>query len=242
MSASDSLPYVCAVLLAAGRSSRLARAGDVRKPLMQLAGRSVFAHTCDAFARARCIRTALIVTHPEDEAALRREAATTGLVDRIAAFVPGGDERTDSVRAGVAALPAEAELVLVHDVARPLIKPAHIRAVALAAHEHGGAVLAVPVSDTIKRSTDADFVAETLDRRELWAAQTPQGFRTEDLRSALERAQQDAFKPTDDAALYERYSGPVKLVEGDPSNRKLTLPEDIPYFETMLRTAAGGDT
>ena len=126
------------------------------------------------------------------------------------------------------------DVICVHDAARPLIRTATIeRAIAVAARQ-GAALVAVPLRDTVKRSASGHSADETLERSHLWAAQTPQCFRTELLRDLLRRAEQDGFRPTDDSALHERYVGPVPIVEGDAANLKLTTPTDLAIAEAIL--------
>ncbi len=149
--------------------------------------------------------------------------------------IAGGAERTDSVAAGLAALPPEADIVLVHDAARALAPPSLFDAVT-AAVEAGadGVVPGLPVSDTIKQVDDTGRVVATPDRAALRAVQTPQGFR----RSALEAAHAAGGPATDDAMLIERAGGTVRVINGDPLAMKITLPPDIDAAERLLATAA----
>src|SRR5262249_35969927 len=140
---------------------------------------------------------------------------------KVRAVVPGGEQRTHSVRAGVSAAPSSCELVLVHDAARALVRPPTIASAIETAAREGAALVALPVNDTLKRSNDGRRASETIDRASMWSAQTPQAFRADVLRDLLARAQADGFVPTDDAALYERYVGPIALVRGDPTNIKI---------------------
>lgn len=146
--------------------------------------------------------------------------------------VEGGATRSGSVRAGLAAVPASAEVIVVHDAARPLARAAHFEA-AVAAVRGGadGAVCAVPVNDTVKR-VSAGTVVETLDRSSLWAVQTPQAFRAE----ALRRAHYSGTEATDDAAVVEAAGGRVVVVAGDARNIKLTTPGDLTVAEALLAT------
>jgi 2-C-methyl-D-erythritol 4-phosphate cytidylyltransferase len=147
--------------------------------------------------------------------------------------VGGGAERQDSVRAGMAALPPDVELVAVHDAARCLVRPAAVsRAIAVARRE-GAAILAVPARDTIKRVSGTRIV-ETPARAECWTAQTPQVFRVELLREGLAKAEADGYLGTDDAELVERLGVAVHVVEGDSDNLKLTHPEDLAVAERIL--------
>jgi 2-C-methyl-D-erythritol 4-phosphate cytidylyltransferase len=202
------------------------------KPFLPLAGRSVLEHTLAAFAAAAGVEELVLVAAGEHHERILQQARA--LFGGSVVAVEGGAERTDSVRAGVAALSSRAEVVLVHDAARPLVRAQHIEAVASTAAREGAALLAVPVRDTIKEAREGAS-QRTLDRSLLWAAQTPQGFRIAILRELLERAlADDGFTPTDDSALHERYLGPVPLVEGDPENLKLTTPSDLAIAEAIL--------
>ncbi|HED66572.1 MAG TPA: 2-C-methyl-D-erythritol 4-phosphate cytidylyltransferase [Planctomycetes bacterium] len=221
-------PRARAVLVAAGRSTRLG--GTIRKPLIELAGRPLLAHTLDRFAAARTVASIVIVAHGDDLAAVRELAAASPAAAKLVAVVPGGAERTDSVRAGVLA-PAPAgdplPLVAIHDAARPFVTPGAIDRVNEAAACDGAAILAIPLRDTIKRSTDGRTTRETLDRSGLFGAQTPQSFHAEPFARLLERALTDDFRPTDDAALWERYLGAVTLVPGEAANYKVTDAADL---------------
>ena len=147
--------------------------------------------------------------------------------------IPGGARRRDSVAAGLAALPVDAEIVLVHDAARPLATPALCRRVLerLVAGGVDGVVPAIPVRDTLKR-VEADWVVGTVDRSGLVAIQTPQGFVLESLRAAHAADDDDA---SDDALLVERWGGAVAVVPGEETNLKITFPADLAVAEGLLR-------
>lgn len=222
-----------AVLVAAGNSTRMG-AGSVRKPLLELGGLSLIEHACAAFDAAPHVVEIVIVAHAEDLARLRALQASSAAFAKVRSIVAGGTERTHSVRAGVAAVSDACEIVLVHDAARPLVAPATIeRAIAVAARE-GAALVALQVSDTLKHSSDGARAEHTLDRSKHWTAQTPQAFRTQLLRELLGRAEADGFVPTDDAALHERYVGPIALVPGEPTNLKITTPADLELAQAIL--------
>ena len=149
------------------------------------------------------------------------------------AVVEGGATRAESVRLGLAAVPETAEVVVVHDAARPLASDALFRAViaAVVAEGAGGAIPGVPVSDTIKVVDGANTVTRTLDRSSLVAVQTPQAFGAELLR----RAHAEGGEATDDAALVEALGATVRVVPGDPRNLKITTPADLGTAERLLR-------
>jgi 2-C-methyl-D-erythritol 4-phosphate cytidylyltransferase len=161
---------------------------------------------------------------------------------KVRAVVPGGEQRTDSVRCGVSAASPSSTIVAIHDVARPLVEPAAIERAIAAAARTGAALLAVPATDTIKISADGERAETTLDRGALWCAQTPQVFALAKFVELLARAAQDDFRPTDDAALYEKYAGGVALVRGDPHNIKLTTPDDLVIAAAILRARTTGAT
>jgi 2-C-methyl-D-erythritol 4-phosphate cytidylyltransferase len=147
------------------------------------------------------------------------------------AAVTGGAERQDSVAAGVAATDSAADLILVHDAARPFVSAESIDACIDLAAAHGAAILAVPARDTVKLVDDTATITATLDRRTVWLAQTPQAFRAALLRRALEAARLTGFQATDDAALVERLGERVYVVPGEPTNVKVTTPEDLLWAE-----------
>jgi 2-C-methyl-D-erythritol 4-phosphate cytidylyltransferase len=152
--------------------------------------------------------------------------------------VEGGAERGASVRNALEAVPDEADIVLIHDAARPLLSRAVLDRVLDAVAPGTGAIAAVPMADTLKRVGEGGVIAETLDRAGLWRAQTPQGFPREMILGAYRRAAAEGVVATDDAALVERYGGRVVVVDGDPRNLKITRPEDLARARALL--AAGG--
>jgi 2-C-methyl-D-erythritol 4-phosphate cytidylyltransferase len=212
-----------------------------RKPFLELAGATVLEHALRSFAAAKCVFEIVLVGAKEDLGRIAEIAQTTDAAPRIAACVEGGAQRTDSVRSGVRATSEDADVILVHDVARPLVLAERIDAVARTAGRDGAAILAVPVRDTIKSAPDGRHAQKTLDRSQLYAAQTPQAFEARRLREILARSEKDALTATDDAALWEHYVGPVTLVEDDPWNLKVTTPGDLTLATAILR-ARGEET
>jgi len=155
-------------------------------------------------------------------------------VRKLVAVVPGGERRQDSVLLGMKQAPEGFDgVVLVHDAARPLVDVALVEAVAREAAGAGAALPVLPVVDTVKRVRDG-LVVETLDRGELGAAQTPQGFRFALLVEAYEAAARDRVTLTDEAMAVERLGAPVRAVPGSPRNRKITTPEDLAWAEGVL--------
>jgi 2-C-methyl-D-erythritol 4-phosphate cytidylyltransferase len=199
---------------------------------LEVAGRPLIAWTLQAVAAARLFDAVCVVAPPERWEALERAAHETGLTDLRP--VEGGDHRQDSVRAGLAAVPA-AEYVLVHDAARPLCPPEVFQRVLDGARQHGAVTAAVPVVDSIKQVDPDGAVLATLDRSTLVAVQTPQGFRSDVLVTAHRRALADDVRADDDCALVERLGLPVHIVLGDPANLKVTRPADLDAVQAALR-------
>ncbi|HEY7104994.1 MAG TPA: 2-C-methyl-D-erythritol 4-phosphate cytidylyltransferase [Acidimicrobiia bacterium] len=205
---------VWGIVVGAGRGDRFGEP----KQFCNLAGVRVIDRAC-ALLRSEC--DGVVVVLPPG-VSWDGDAAVTA--------VPGGSTRAESVRRGLAAVPAGAEVVLVHDAARPLATAAVCDAVIGAVREGADAsVPALPVRDTIKR-IDGGRVVETVDRASLVAVQTPQAFRAEALRAA-HAAGDDA---TDDAALVEAAGGTVVVVPGDPRNIKITTPDDLLVAAALL--------
>jgi 2-C-methyl-D-erythritol 4-phosphate cytidylyltransferase len=153
------------------------------------------------------------------------------LVGDVDGAVPGGERRQDSVAAGLAQIPAEDGLVLVHDAARPLLTSSVVQRVIarMLSGDVVGVIPAVPIRDTIKRVA-RERVTETVDRGDLVSVQTPQGFDLRTLRAAHAAFRDDA---TDDASMVESIGGSVAIVQGDPMNLKVTYPEDLPLIEAL---------
>ena len=223
-----------AVLVAAGSSRRLG--GPVRKVWLALGGRPVLEHALAAFAAAKGLVGVVVVAPEEDHARVEALAAGLGLAGRCRA-VTGGAERCHSVRKGVEALGPEAELVLVHDAARPLVRPADLERVAAEVGRAGAAALASPVRDSLHRAADG-LVTEAVPRADLWAAETPQGARVEVLLAALAAADARGEHPTDEITALRAAGAKVSLVQGEGPNPKLTWPGDLPLFEFLLSPRA----
>lgn len=206
--------------------------GEVNKQLLHLAGRPVVEHSLQALL-AVPVEGVILVTAPGEESCFARILGDF-LPGNNIIIVAGGDSRRDSVRQGLKALPAGVGLVVVHDGARPLVKPGLIRTTIEEARRWGASTLAVPVKDTVKLAGPDNLVLETLPRELLWQVQTPQVFNLHILLEAHRAAERDAFEGTDDASLVERLGHPVKLVPGDYTNIKITTPDDIILAEKIL--------
>ena len=219
---------VWAILVAAGRGDRLG--GDRPKAFAKLAGRVLLAESLERLEGSDWIESIVVVAPPdwEEPAILLAEELAAG---KVAATVTGGTTRADSVRAGLAEVPADAPVVLVHDAARPLLPDAVIERVVTAMGDGwDGAVPALAVSDTVKRTDSDGTVVETVDRSGLVAVQTPQAFATDVLRSALAAGGDES----DCAGFVERAGGRVRVVDGDPRLVKVTTEADLRFVEILL--------
>jgi len=220
-----------AVVVAAGGAGR--RMGGVRKQYLELLGEPILVHSLRPFLAHPEIGWVVVAIPPED--VKDPPEWLTGLDPRIV-VVAGGPERGDSVRLALEAVPEEAEVVLVHDAARPLVDRETIDRVLAAAFGGVGAVAAVPLADTLKEVDAAGRITATPDRRRFWRAQTPQGFPRRLLLDAARRAAEEGYVATDDAALVEHYGGEVIVVEGSAENFKVTTPADLVVAESILRS------
>ena len=216
------------VVPAAGEGRRM---GGVRKAWLELAGQPILLHALRPFLDHPAV-VAVIVALPPDVAG-DPPAWLIGLDSRIR-VVAGGEERGDSVRHALAAVPDDVDIVLVHDAARPLVDRATIDRVVDASMRGVSAVPGVPVADTIKVIDDAGAVAQTPERARLRAVQTPQAFPRAAIVDAYRRAAEDGVRATDCATLVEQYGGRVVVVDGSPENFKITTPEDVRRAEAIL--------
>jgi 2-C-methyl-D-erythritol 4-phosphate cytidylyltransferase len=209
-----------ALVVAAGRGERLGT--PVPKAFAILAGRPMVEWSLAALGEVAAV-TEIVVALPAGVAA---PAGTVG--------VPGGSQRSHSVRAALAAAGADHDVVLVHDAARPLVTAALVSACLDALAGADAAIAAAPVTDTIKEAEGHDVV-RTLDRARLWAVQTPQVFRREALERALAQDDDAVGAATDDASLIEAIGGTVRIVRAPPENLKITTALDLRVAEMLLR-------
>ncbi|MEF8823187.1 MAG: 2-C-methyl-D-erythritol 4-phosphate cytidylyltransferase [Desulfohalobiaceae bacterium] len=217
------------IILAAGRSSRLGSHGP-KKQFLTWRDLPLFWHAVRVFAAVPAVEGIVFVFPPEEKeehAQWTREAARRETIGLDLAFAEGGKRRQDSVLAGLCAIPSQGSHVLIHDAARPFLTPDLVQRV-IDGFSRGsqGVVPGVPVTDTIKR-VRGDVVQSTPPRDELYAVQTPQGFRREKLLSAHEWALARDLECTDDATLLEWLGEDVTLVRGEEGNTKITTPEDL---------------
>jgi 2-C-methyl-D-erythritol 4-phosphate cytidylyltransferase len=229
---------VAVVIPAAGVGRRMGgRADAPRKQFRTLGGAPVLVRTLEVFERHPAV-DALVVAGPVGEAeALRDELGAAGLT-KLHAVVEGGATRQASVGRGLAAVPPDTDLVLVHDAVRPFLPADRLTAVIDAARAHGAAALAIPSADTVRRAESDDFGA-TVPRDGLWRMQTPQAFRLDVLRTA--HAQAGEVTGTDEVELVQRTGHAVRIVEGSALTFKITTPDDWTLAEALWPAWAQGE-
>ncbi|HEY7514330.1 MAG TPA: 2-C-methyl-D-erythritol 4-phosphate cytidylyltransferase [Vicinamibacteria bacterium] len=218
-----------AIIVAAGRGERMGASRP--KAFLDLAGRPLLRRSALVFEAAPSVDGIVAVVPAEEVEAAR---AVLGSIRKLRAVVAGGARRQDSVLEGLKQAPdGFAGVALVHDAARPLVDVPLVESVVRASAETGAALPVLGLVDTVKRVKDGR-VLETIDRSELAAAQTPQGFRFALLVEAYEAAFRDRVALTDEAMAVERLGRRVAAVPGSPINRKITTPEDLAWAEGVL--------
>jgi 2-C-methyl-D-erythritol 4-phosphate cytidylyltransferase len=217
---------VSAIIVAAGKGARLQR--KTPKAFVRVNGRMLVEYSLRAYQASRKVGEIVLVVperHAPDLSSL------FAAFPKLRVIIPGGAERADSVRAGLSGCGSDAGIILVHDAARPLISVRDIDRVIVAARRHGAAILAAPVTDTIKLAAGSAIV-RTVNRTGLWKAQTPQAFS----RELLFRAHigKPAKQATDDSMLAERLGATVRLVPASGDNLKVTTPHDLEIAAWLL--------
>lgn len=223
------------VFLSGGVGKRMG--AGMPKQYIKLLGREIALHALEAFLDCD-VKEIVIVCAEEWRSVFEGYLAKRGTVKPVIKYTSGGKERQDSVKNGLDKLTTE--FAAVHDCARPLVTKAEIDLVIADARRHGAALLAVRTKATIKRASDGKgdeaMVGDTLDRNQMWEAQTPQVVRCSLLRQGFDHAAKHGLAVTDDVSLVESLGKPVKLSEGEYTNIKVTTPEDISVAETILRS------
>ena len=228
-----------ALIPAAGRGRRMGC--GVEKQFMRVAGKPLLAHTLACFEATSGIDGVVVVVPPGREAYCAEEIVAAEGFRKVTRIVAGGETRQRSVTAGFRCLGENVDVVVVHDGARPFVSPVLIQTSVDLAYQHGSAIVAIPESDTLKRVSVDGTVVETVDRRQLWRAQTPQAFQRSILACALAHAEEHDLEATDEASLVESLSWPIHIVPGSMRNFKITTPDDLHIAEILLtRYAYGG--
>lgn len=228
-----------AIVPAAGAGRRIA--SDVPKQYLMVAGAPILEHTLQRLLACADISGIVVAVDPQDH----HVDGISSISDPRVSTTAGGAERADSVLAGLLALSSVAaprDWVLVHDAARPCLPLKDLNQLIAEAREHDcGAILAQSIVDTIKQADDQGLVVTTLDRSQLWRAQTPQMFRLSELQTALEVSLKRGDVITDEASAMERAGFPVRVVPGPVCNLKITIPEDLNLAEFYLQALSRTD-
>jgi 2-C-methyl-D-erythritol 4-phosphate cytidylyltransferase len=226
--------HVTAIIVAAGEGTRIG--GSTTKTYLPIAGRPLVLRTLDRFFSSRTVdKVVLVVAEKEIRQCKALIQGDPNLGGRAWILQAGGRSRQESVRRGLEKLDADCEIVAIHDGARPFISPSLIDRCVEEAYRVGAVVIGVPVKDTIKVVSEEHRVEATPARDTLREIQTPQVFRKDLIVEAHHWAELQTFDATDDATLVEQIGKPVFLLEGEPTNIKITLPEDVLLAEVLLR-------
>lgn len=221
--------------MAAGRGTRL---GSAEKILLPLAGRPLLAYSIDAAEAARSIVDIIVVAGLHTKPSIERLVAGSRW-RKVRHIALGGARRQDSVEAGLRLVGEHIDIVAVHDAARPLVTSDLFDSCIVAARETGGAIAAVPVTDTLKR-VEGGRILGTLPREHTWAAQTPQAVELSLLRQAFAGAAASGREFTDEAGLLEALGITVTVVPSTPTNLKITRPDDLELAEALLAARLRG--
>ena len=229
----DREPKCAAIIVSAGLARRM---GGIDKVLAPLGELPVLVHTLYAFQDCPVVEEIVVVAR-EDLLVEVGRICKDFIFDKVTKVVVGGEERIHSVQAGLREISPKAELIAIHDGARPLVTQEVIRDAVSRAALTGAAAPAIPLTDTIKRSEDG-LVMETVDRSQLWAVQTPQVFEAGLIKGAVQKAIDDNELLTDDCGAVERLGMKVTLTQGSRENLKITTPLDLVLGEAILRARA----
>jgi 2-C-methyl-D-erythritol 4-phosphate cytidylyltransferase len=207
---------------------------QIPKQYLPLAGKPILSHSLAVFCTSPHIHSICLVVPPSDIAFCHNEIVEPLKPQKRVSITSGGDERQNSVFNGLKTLSAETELVVIHDGVRPFLSHEMLERCILGAQKHGACIAAIPVSETLKSADENDCVVTTMDRHQIYSAQTPQAFTFQQILYAHERAQLEGFCGTDDAMLLERLGKKVKIVSGSRFNIKITTPEDLRLSEAII--------
>ena len=227
---------VYGLIVAGGKGTRLG--GPTPKQYLALAGEPMLVRTLRVFEACRAIDTIVLTVPASDFSFVRESLLAAANLRKKVLLAAGGLHRQDSVFSGLASIPEEDSLVVIHDAVRPLVTCGCITACVEAARQHGACTAAIPAMDTLKQVTDAGTIDATLPREKVWLAQTPQAFRTGLIRAAHESARRQQVQGTDDASLVERMGVGVHLVPGSRRNFKITTEEDLAIAEALFSAGA----
>lgn len=228
-----------ALIAAAGKGERMG--APLPKQFLPVGGVPLLVHALRPFEKVKEVTEVFLIIPPGKEDYCQREIVEKYALQKVTKLIVGGQERQESVSQGLGEVSPSTEVVVVHDGVRPCVTEDMIRdAIRVAGMSHG-AVVGIPVSETVKETTLQEGrpeIIRTLDRSRLWLAQTPQAFPLAVLVEAHEKARHDAFTGTDEASLVERLGYHVIMVMGSPFNMKVTTPQDLILAEQILEESA----
>lgn len=227
--------WVSAVVVAAGKGTRMNM--DINKQYIKVCKVPLLARTLKVFEECCLIDEVVLVVNNNDMFYCKQNVVEDYGLKKVKLLVAGGEQRQNSVYNGLIQVNNEADIIIIHDGARPFINEEIIKNCIEAAQEYGASTTAVPVKDTIKSSDDGGFVKETLERSTLWSIQTPQAFLKDVIIKAHKIAMEDGFNGTDDTVLAERIGVRTRLVMGSYNNIKITTREDLTFAEAVVNNA-----
>jgi 2-C-methyl-D-erythritol 4-phosphate cytidylyltransferase len=222
---------VSAVIVAAGKGIRMN--DSVLKQYMPLAGRPVISHTLAVFDGCNLINKIFLVVSQNDFDYCRNNILP--MLKKKISLVAGGKERQDSVYNGLIAVGENNGIVIIHDGVRPFVNKEMLKSCVRGTNKYGSCIIGVPVQDTLKKISRSGDIEKTIERNNIWLAQTPQAFQYEILRKAHENARLKGHAGTDDAFLVEQMGTSVKIIKGNKNNIKITTREDLRLAEVMIQ-------
>jgi 2-C-methyl-D-erythritol 4-phosphate cytidylyltransferase len=232
------MPKNSAIIVAAGRGTRMG--GTLSKQYLPLDGVPILRRSLEVFIHSGLFDEIIVVVAAADMDYCRQHIINLPATEQPLRLVAGGRERQESVFNGIEALGGRDEdVILIHDGVRPFVTPDALADCCATARRHGAAILAVPARDTLKVVGGDSRITETLARKGIWQAQTPQGFRLGLIREAHHRAREEGVRGTDDAQLVERMGHRVAIIAGSRFNIKITTPEDLALAEAISLHTGG---
>lgn len=233
----DVVMKTVAIIPAGGVGRRMGK--GIPKQYLPLAGIPILVHTLQAFQCSPVVDEIFLAVPESDIPEVRQVIVEQYSLSKVGLILSGGKTRQDSVRNALEHVSDQHDVVVVHDGVRPFVSGDLIDQAVAAAREFGAVAVGVPVKDTIKRVTAEGWVKKTVEREGLWLTQTPQAFRKAIIIAAYMQAAMEGFYGTDDASLVERMEIPVRMIQGESDNIKVTTSEDLFYGDLILRHSSG---
>ena len=223
--------YVSCIVAAGGKGTRMG--ADINKIFLEISGVPVLAYTLHALNKCEYIDEIILVTAECDILGCHDIVREFG-IDKVKTITQGGATRQESVRNGLLSISENADIIMVHDAARPLVTNEHLEEVIKAANEFGAAALGVPEKNTLKQIDENGFISHTIDRSAVYAIHTPQVFSSEIMRRMYENGNEHLSSATDDCMLAEMLGEKIKIVEDSYENIKITTKDDLVLAEQIL--------